>query len=220
MAFRAKSTLMYEAISKAGYDAIAPGNHDDAYGDAHLVYCASLAPETAMLAINLTDAQGKLPCGIALIVIGSALFAAMHAGVRFVSAGVHPFEIAFFRNLFGFLVFTPMLVRSGPMMLYTRRLGAHLGRGAINSFSMLAWFTALSLIPLAEATALALTGPLFVTMGAIFFLGETVRARRWIALGVGAAGTMVILRPGFADVSFGAALFPMVQAWAPSPTRS
>lgn len=60
VAFRAKSTILYKAISEAGYDAIAPGNHDDAYGDAHLAYCASLAPDTAMLAINLTDAQGKL----------------------------------------------------------------------------------------------------------------------------------------------------------------
>ncbi len=94
-------------------------------------------------ALRALGQQHPAFCGIALIVIASALFAAMHGGVRFVSAGVHPFEIAFFRNLFGFLVFTPMLVRSGLMMLYTRRLGAHLGRGAINSFSMLAWFTAL-----------------------------------------------------------------------------
>ncbi len=145
-------------------------------------------------------------CGIALVVIGSALFATMHGGVRFVSATVHPFEIAFFRNLFGFLVFTPMLVRSGLMLLHTRRIGAHVGRGAINSCSMLAWFTALSLIPLADATALALTGPLFVTLGAMLFLGETVRARRWIALGVGALGTLVIIRPGFQEVSLGALL--------------
>jgi 2',3'-cyclic-nucleotide 2'-phosphodiesterase (5'-nucleotidase family) len=60
VAYRAKSTILYEAISKIGYDAIAPGNHDDSYGDAHLVHCASLAPDTAMLAINLTDADGNL----------------------------------------------------------------------------------------------------------------------------------------------------------------
>ncbi len=145
-------------------------------------------------------------CGIALIVIGSAFFAAMHAGVRFVSAEIHPFEIAFFRNVFGFMVFTPMLARSGLKLLHTRRIGAHVGRGAINSFSMLAWFTALSLIPLADATALALTGPLFVTLGAVFFLGETVRPGRWVALGVGAIGTIVIIRPGFEEVSLGALL--------------
>ena len=93
--------------------------------------------------------------GVVLIVVGSAFFACMHAGVRFVSADIDPFEIAFFRNLFGFMLFTPMLVRSGLKLFHTRRFRAHLGRGAINSFSMLAWFTALSMIPLADATALA-----------------------------------------------------------------
>lgn len=58
--FRSKSTIMYEAISQAGYDAIAPGNHDDTYGDDHLLDCATRAPDTAMLAINLTDNQGNL----------------------------------------------------------------------------------------------------------------------------------------------------------------
>jgi len=145
-------------------------------------------------------------CGIALVVIGSAFFASMHAAVRFISKELHPFEIAFFRNVFGFLVFMPILMRSGLVLLHTRRFGAHAVRGFINAGSMLAWFTALSLIPLADATALAMTGPLFVTLGAMFFLGEVVRARRWIALGVGVAGTLVIIRPGFEEVSLGALL--------------
>ena len=145
-------------------------------------------------------------CGIALVVIGSAFFASMHAAVRFVSQDLHPFEIAFFRNVFGLLVFLPILMRSGLLMLHTSRIGAHFTRGIINASSMLAWFTALSVIPLADATSLALTGPLFVTMGAMLFLGETVRARRWIALVVGVAGTLVIIRPGFEEVSVGALL--------------
>jgi drug/metabolite transporter (DMT)-like permease len=144
--------------------------------------------------------------GAMLIVVGTLFFASMHAVVRYVAATVHPFEIAFFRNVFGFLVFAPMLMRSGLVLLHTRRLGAHVTRGAINSCSMLAWFMALSLIPLADATALGLSGPLFVTLGAMFFLGETVRVRRWIALFVGAAGTLVIIRPGFEEVSPGALL--------------
>ena len=164
------------------------------------------APPLVRSALRALGERQPVICGIALVIIASAFFAGMHAAVRFVSATVHPFEIAFFRNLFGFLVFTPMLLRSGLMLLHTRRLGAHIGRGVINSGSMLAWFTALSLIPLADATALAMTGPLFVAIGAMYFLGETVRVRRWIALGVGAVGTLVIIRPGFEEVSIGALL--------------
>jgi len=164
------------------------------------------APPLIRSALRALGERQPVICGVVLVIIASAFFAGMHAAVRFVSATVHPFEIAFFRNLFGFLVFTPMLVRSGLMLLHTGRLGAHIGRGVINSGSMLAWFTALSLIPLADATALAMTGPLFVAIGAMFFLGETVRVRRWMALGVGAVGTLVIIRPGFEEVSIGALL--------------
>ncbi|NQU69014.1 MAG: DMT family transporter [Rhodospirillales bacterium] len=61
-------------------------------------------------------------------------------------------------------------------------------------------------MPLADATSVSLTGPLFVTLGAIFFLGEKVRVRRWVALGAGVIGTLIIIRPGYAEISLGAIL--------------
>lgn len=60
VAFRAKSTMMYEAMSDVGYDAIAPGNHDDVHGDAHLVECSTRAENAATLAINLLKTDGTL----------------------------------------------------------------------------------------------------------------------------------------------------------------
>jgi drug/metabolite transporter (DMT)-like permease len=144
--------------------------------------------------------------GIFLVVVASAFFACMHASVRYVSSDMHPWEIGFFRNLFGFLVFAPVMLRSGITLLRTQRLALHVARGSLNGVSMLCWFTALALMPLADATSVSLTGPLFVTLGAIFFLGEKVRIRRWIALGAGVIGTLIIIRPGYADVSLGAIL--------------
>ena len=146
------------------------------------------------------------PCGIGMMIIASAFFASMHATVRYVSAEVHPFEIAFFRNLFGFLVFVPWLLRTGLVALRTERFPLHLGRAVFNSASMMAWFTALSLLPLADATALSLAGPLFATLGAMFLFGESVRAPRWIAIGIGFLGALVLIRPGFEAVSLGAVL--------------
>jgi drug/metabolite transporter (DMT)-like permease len=69
---------------------------------------------------------------------------------------------------------------------------------------MFAGFTALTLIPLAQVTALSFTGPLFVTIGAVLFLGEVIRARRIAGIIVGFFGTLVILQPGFTEISFGA----------------
>jgi drug/metabolite transporter (DMT)-like permease len=143
---------------------------------------------------------------VAFMVMASILMATMHAMVRAVSFGMDPFEIAFFRNLFGFLVLVPMLLRAGGRHLRTSRFGLHLLRGGINSISMLMWFTALSMIPLADATALSLTGPLFVTLGAMMFLGEVVRARRWAALIIGSSGALLIIRPGFEALNIGALL--------------
>jgi len=140
------------------------------------------------------------------MILAGAFFAAMHGTVRLISFELHPFVIAFFRNIFGFLVLLPLLLRSGLVLLRTQRFGTHLLRAGVNSISMLTWFTALSLTPLADATALNLTGPLFVTLGAMVVFGERVRAWRWTALGLGALGALMVIRPGFEEVTLGAVL--------------
>ena len=142
----------------------------------------------------------------ALMVLAGALFASMHGTVRLVSFDLHPFVIAFFRNLFGFLTLVPLLMRGGAALFMTRRFTMHMSRACINSISMLAWFTALAMIPLADATALNLTGPMFVTLGAMVAFGERVRVWRWTALGLGALGALMVIRPGFEAVSIGAIL--------------
>ena len=142
---------------------------------------------------------------VLLMLAASLALASMHGSVRFVSAGLHPFEIAFFRNVFGFCVLIPWLARIGPAAFATRKLPLHLVRGVLNGGSMLMWFLGLSLIPLAEATALSLASPLIATAGAILFLGEPVRGHRWLGLGLGVAGMLTILRPGFEEIGLGAA---------------
>ncbi len=142
---------------------------------------------------------------VLLMLAASLALASMHGSVRFVSAGLHPFEIAFFRNVFGFCVLIPWLARIGLAAFATRKLPLHLVRGVLNGGSMLMWFLGLSLIPLAEATALSLASPLIATAGAILFLGEPVRGHRWLGLGLGVAGMLTILRPGFEEIGLGAA---------------
>jgi drug/metabolite transporter (DMT)-like permease len=142
----------------------------------------------------------------AFMVLAGALFASMHGTVRLISFDLHPFVIAFYRNLFGFLVLVPLLMRGGAALFKTGRFGLHMTRACINSFSMLAWFMALSLIPLADATALNLTGPMFVTLGAIIAFGERVRIWRWLALVLGFSGALMVIRPGFEEVNIGAIL--------------
>jgi len=132
------------------------------------------------------------------------LFASMHALVRDLSAELHPFQIAFVRSFVG-VGFAALLVgRLGMWALRSRTPKLTLARGTLGGVSMTLWFLGLSLIPLAEATALSFTSAIFASVGAVLFLGERMGPRRWTAAAVGFAGMLIMLRPGVAALQFGA----------------
>jgi len=138
------------------------------------------------------------------VVFAAALFASSHASVKYLTQDLHPFLVAFWRTLFSFLPFVPWIMRNGIGAMRTTRPGFHMLRAGVNASTVILWFFGLSLMPLADATALSLTGPLFAMMGAALFLGESVGPRRWSALVFGLCGALVIIRPGFETVSLGA----------------
>ncbi len=144
--------------------------------------------------------------GLAWMVGSTVLATVMLVVVRHVSAGIHPFEIAFFRQVFGLAVLAPWLLLYGFAPLRTRRLRLHGIRAGFNLVAMLAYFTAVAVIPLAEVTALAFAAPIFATILAVLFLGEVVRLRRWAAILFGFAGVMVVLRPGVEVMQTGSML--------------
>ncbi|MDE0779643.1 MAG: DMT family transporter [Alphaproteobacteria bacterium] len=143
--------------------------------------------------------------GVLLVVIASAFFATMHNTIRHVThvEGIHPFEVAFFRNFLGLLVFIPIFIRMGFTVLRTSKIHWHVGRAFLNSASMLSWFTALSLMPVADATAISLIGPVFVALLAMFFLKELVGPLRWLGIALAVIGGLIVVRPGFTEVSSG-----------------
>jgi drug/metabolite transporter (DMT)-like permease len=116
--------------------------------------------------------------------------------IRLASATLHTFEIAFFRNFFGLMAALPLLVRHGPDLLRTTQLPRYLVRCIIGVVSMMAGFWAIGHLPLAQAVALSYSTPIFVTIAAVLFLHEQVRARRWAAVALGFIGMMIIVRPG------------------------
>ncbi|OFW47870.1 MAG: hypothetical protein A3J29_16075 [Acidobacteria bacterium RIFCSPLOWO2_12_FULL_67_14b] len=149
----------------------------------------------------------------ALWVTGSTAFFALTAVlIRLVAGEVHPFEIAFFRNLFGIVWMLPWLARAGPRALGTRRQGLLWVRAFTASAAQLSWFLAVTLMPLAQATALNFTTPLFGTLGAALILREVVGPRRAGAVLVGAVGAAIILRPGLESITV--ASFLVLQASA------
>jgi drug/metabolite transporter (DMT)-like permease len=137
------------------------------------------------------NAQGML-----WMLLSTSVLASMHAAVRHVAADLHPFEVAFFRNLFGFMSILPMLLRFGPSALASKQPKLQVLRGVTGIAAMLTWFYALSVVPIATATALSFTAAVFASLGALIFLGERMRLRRWVAVIISFVGVLIILRPG------------------------
>ena len=152
-----------------------------------------------------TDAPAPVK-GVLWMLVSAAALAGLTGVVRHMSAGLPPFEIAFFRSFFGLLILAPWLMRSGLGVLRTKRLGLYTMRCALGAATMLMWFTAISMVPLADAVALGFTSPLFVILGAALFLGEVVRGRRLGVTLCGFAGALIILRPGGGVLDPGAVL--------------
>ena len=169
----------------------------------------------------MTGGSGlSAPLQGALYMIAAAfLFALMNGAIRLLGDGVasadgsglHPFQIAFLRNVFALSIMLPWLLRQGGVVLRTTRLKMHFWRAGIGLVAMLCWFSAITYMPLAQAVALNFTVPLFATAGAAIFLGEVVRARRWSATVVGFLGVLIILRPGFGEITMLTAL-PVIAA--------
>ncbi len=140
---------------------------------------------------------------IFLVIFSSGIFSTLHGFVRTLALTLPPLQIAFISVSFAPLMFAPWLARRGLRVLATRRFGTHFLRAGFNAGAILSWFTAITMVPLADATAVNMVTPIFVIIGAALFLGERIRFWRWGAVVVGLAGALVIIRPGFQSLEFG-----------------
>jgi drug/metabolite transporter (DMT)-like permease len=145
-----------------------------------------------------SKAAAEIWRAVLLMFASACLFGCMAVVIRLASAQLHPFEIAFFRNLFGLMFALPLLLKHGPGLLKTSKLPLYLFRSTIGIVSMLCGFWAIVNLPLAQAVSLSYSTPLFVTIGAVLVLGEVVRARRWTAVALGFVGVILIVQPGSA----------------------
>jgi len=144
--------------------------------------------------------------GMAAMVLSGLALMTSFGMARHMLEDLHPFEVAFFRSFFGLLFIVPWLMRQGLLPFKTKRLPLHFVRSTIHVAGVLAFFVALKLIPLAEATALFFLAPILSTALAAIFLHEVVRLPRWAAVMLGFCGMLVIVRPGVADIELGTML--------------
>jgi len=142
----------------------------------------------------------------AFMLASAFFFAVMHMTVRRVSAEVHPFEIALFRNFFGLLALLPWFLRTGLEPLRTKHLPLHGLRALLNLAAMLIFYMALARTPLVTVQALSFTAPMFAAILAALLLHERVAVWRWLAILAGFTGALIIVRPGLLPLDSGALL--------------
>jgi drug/metabolite transporter (DMT)-like permease len=152
--------------------------------------------------------------GALLVLVSAACIAADTVLARIVTREVSPFVLVFFRNLFGLLVVLPWLASARSAAFATRRMPLHVARAALKIAGLVCFFHGLSLIPVADATAIAFATPLFGALGAAFFLGETLRHGRLAAILLGFLGVLIVLRPGGAGALHPGALAVLASAVA------
>lgn len=150
--------------------------------------------------------------GIACVLAGVLFLTISDALAKWIGQYYSPLQILFLRAAIAFpFVLTLVVALGGRPALRTRHLTLHLLRGALNIISACFFYMGLRALPLAENTAIAFAAPLFVTALSVLVLKEKVDARRWLAVGIGFAGVLVIVRPGASSFQ-PAALYPLATA--------
>jgi len=142
-------------------------------------------------------ARLPVPLRVALWMLVTALgFGVMVAIVRHLSGTMDLVLVTFWRNLLATAVLVPWAGRVGRAGLSTRRWPLYWMRAAVMVLATTTLYFGVVLMPMAEATALSFTSPLFTVLFAATLLGERIGVKRAAALAVGFAGTLLILRPG------------------------
>lgn len=116
--------------------------------------------------------------------------------IKLAGANLHVTQIIFIRQIIILLILSPKLSHNFPSVFKTSKLHLHLIRLFTALIAMMAGFTAVINMPLADATAIGFAKSLFVTLFAIVLLKETVGIRRWMATIIGFCGVLIMLRPG------------------------
>lgn len=151
-----------------------------------------------MTAVSATAAPQNYLGGIALRLLAMVSLSLMFVLVKFVAeAGIHIVESLFWRQalVLPFLLLWVMAT-GGLSTLRTRRIGAHARRAAMGLTGMALNFGGMILLPMAEATTISLSVPVFAVIFAALLLGEPTGWQRWGAVIVGFVGVLVVLNPG------------------------
>ncbi len=147
--------------------------------------------------------QSRPVIGIFWMLVTGLCFVAVTASVKFVGDAVPPAQAAFLRYVLGLVFLIPMIPVMRRTTLSARAIRLFGVRGVAHTAGVICWFYAMTQIPIAEVTAMNYLNPVYVSVLAIFVLGERMAMRRILAVVVALIGAFIILRPGFRELNPG-----------------
>lgn len=185
------------------------------------LYCAPFENNLQSSLLHAAPTSRHRPIlGIVLKLASVVLFSGMTVCVKFLGQAIPIGQTIFVRGLISAAVLALIAWRSGALhLLKTDNWRSHALRSVSGTVSMFCLFAAVTMIPLADVTAITFTSPLFLTVLAMFFLGERIHRFRWTALAIGFLGVLIMIGPHvtFAEgtslgalVALGAAMFSAV----------
>ena len=119
-------------------------------------------------------------------------------------------QVMFFRAVFGLIPIFFLIPKNRLRDFYkTKHVGLHFYRSFFGAIAMAAIFIGLRNLQLAEVTSLAFSGPIWVVIFSMIFLSEKIRAKRWVAVGLGFIGVLIISKPGFDNLNY-YYIFPII----------
>ncbi len=141
--------------------------------------------------------------GVLWMVVTGLNFVAVTGIVKHIGGGLPAAEAAFLRYVLGAVFLVPMLGALRRARLDRGMLALFGLRGLVHALGVILWFYAMARIPIADVTAMNYMVPVYVTLGAVLFLHERLALRRIAAVFAALLGVLIILRPGFREVSSG-----------------
>lgn len=152
------------------------------------------APKAAERALS---GDRELVIGILIMVVATQLQPMMDAVAKWLGGQMSPLQVAWGRMFFQMLFTLPVVLwLSGAVGLVPRPIGLQILRGLFLSGMNVTFFFAIATMPIADAIALVFVAPMVITALSALVLGEHVGPRRWLAVAVGLAGALIVIRPG------------------------
>lgn len=141
--------------------------------------------------------------GILWMLATGLCFIGVTAVVKYMGTSLPPAQMAFLRYLLGLVFLFPAIGALREAHLTARQWKLFGFRGVTHGLAVITWFYAMTQIPIADVTAMNYMAPIYVSIGAALFLGERLAFRRIAAIIMALIGALIILRPGFREVSTG-----------------